>query len=311
MRPEISVLIPARNEKGRIAPTIQAIARARTTGARVEFVVVDDASTDHCLDELAAAAPRLLEERKIDIRACRLNEHSGNYRARNQAAAIASADVLFITDAHVQFSAGWDELVLRFVRPDRVLAGTTVQRGTGFRGYGCRLLVPLMSTSWNRDRGAGLIQVPIAACHATALPRDLFMRLGGYDPGMIQYGGGEPEFSVRAWLQGAEILALADLEVYHEFKGKQKLSRYLAEIRTYWVHNCLRFGLLYLNEPGCLQLLRYHALAYPAVFQAALSLVHTSDVWQRRDWLEGRRSRPFEWFVSHFGLKDQGGGDIL
>ena len=99
MRPDISVLIPARNERSRIAPTIQAIARARSTDARVEFVIVDDASTDGCIANLVSAVPRLLEEPKIDIRVCRLDQHSGNYRARNQAAALASADILFITDA--------------------------------------------------------------------------------------------------------------------------------------------------------------------------------------------------------------------
>ena len=263
------------------------------------------------MDALVSAVPQLLEEPKIDIRACRLEEHAGNYRARNRAAALASADVLFITDAHVEFSRGWDEQVLRHVRPDRILAGTVREKATGFRGYGCRLLVPLMGTAWNNDRGAGLIQVPVAACAATVLPRELFRRLGGYDPGMIHYGGGEPEFSVRAWLEGAEVYALADLEVQHAFKAKQELVRFLAEIRHHWVHNCLRFGLLYLSEPGCLQMLRYHALAYPAVFERALRLLHDSDVWQRRTLLEERRQRPFEWLVSHFGLKNQIGGKIV
>jgi hypothetical protein len=140
---------------------------------------------------------------------------------------------------------------------------------------------------------------------------DLFHRLGGYDNQMIQYGGGEPEFSVRAWLEGAAVVSVPDVEVQHEFKPRQKFSRFLEGIRLFWVHNCIRFGLLYLSEPGCMQMLRYYARAFPAVFQRAMELVDNSDVWQRRAELEGRRTRSFPWFVGFFQLTDQIGGEIL
>lgn len=311
MRPDISVLIPARNEGARIAPTIRAIARARTTEARVEFVVVDDASTDCSVVHLLSSVPRLLNEPRIDISLLQLEEHSGNYRARNQAATAASADILFITDAHVEFSRGWDERVLRAVEPDRILAATVTQPGSPFRGYGARLVVPLMGTAWNHEPGDGPTAVPIAVCSATILTHDLFDRLGGYDEQMIQYGGGEPEFCVRAWLEGASVVSVPDLEVRHEFKQREEFSRFLEGIRLFWVHNCIRFGLLYLSELGCMQLLRFYARAFPAVFERALALVDKSDVWERRAELERRRTRSFPWFVDYFGLKDQIGGEIL
>ena len=311
MRPDISVLIPARNEGARIAPTIRAIARARTTEARVEFVVVDDASTDGTVAQLLSSVPQLLNERRIDISLLQLEEHSGNYRARNHAAAAASADILFITDAHVQFSRGWDERVLSAVRPDCILAATVTQQDSSFRGYGANLVVPLMGTSWNQDPGDGPTAVPIAVCSATVLTRDLFHRLGGYDDQMIQYGGGEPEFCVRAWLEGASVVLVPELEVQHEFKPREQFSRFLEGIRLFWVHNCMRFGLLYLSELGCMQMLSYYARAFPAVFQRALELVDNSDVWQRRAELERRRTRSFPWFVDYFGLRNQIGGEIL
>jgi hypothetical protein len=77
------------------------------------------------------------------------------------------------------------------------------------------------------------------------------------------------------------------------------------------VHNSLRFGLLYLSEDGCMQLLRYQALKFPTLFGEAIRMVEQSDVWKRREWLELQRRRPFEWFVQHFKLKDQIGGEIL
>jgi glycosyltransferase involved in cell wall biosynthesis len=309
-RPDISVLIPARNEQAKLATTIRAIARARTTDARVEFVVVDDASTDDSIAKLVAAVPALLAEPGIDIRLGALEQHSGNYCARNRAAEIATADVLFITDAHVEFSRGWDALVLGQIGPQRILAGTVTDRASSFRGFGCSLLVPLMGTAWNRTSAGELAPVPISVCAATVIARDLFMRLGGYDGSMLFYGGGEPEFSVRAWLQGAEIRSLPELEVEHRFKSPDDFTRYLASVSLYWVHNCIRFGLLYLSEMGCLQLLRYHARAFPELFPEALALIGDSDLWERRAYLERRRRHSFDWFVDRFELKNQIGGEI-
>jgi glycosyltransferase involved in cell wall biosynthesis len=311
VKPDISVLIPARNEQDRIGKTIRAISRARTTGGRLEFVVVNDASEDDSIDRLIAGVPDLLEEPNIDIRLGHLDEHSGVYRARNEAALHASADILFMTDAHVRFSRGWDRLVLEHVRPDRVLSATIFHRGTGARGYGCRLVVPFMGTQWNSEPVAGIAPVQIAPCIGTVLTRSLFDRLGGYDRGMLVYGAGEPEFSLRAWLHGAEIQVVGELEVEHRFKPQDEMLDFLAELREFWVHNCLRFGLLYLSELGCMQVLRYYAQNFPNITPTALARVEQSDIWERRALLESQRERSFTWFVQRFGITDQLGRDML
>lgn len=310
-RPDVSLLIPAHNEGSRIAGTILSIARARTSGARLEFIVVDDGSTDDSLDHLTAALPQLLDQRNIDVRVCQLGQNLGNYHARNEAAALSTAPILFTTDAHVEFSHGWDEVLFEHFHPERILAGTTTQKGAVFHGYGCQLLIPLMDTWWNKGLEADSAPVQIAACSATILSRDLFFRLGGYDTGMILYGGGEPEFSVRAWLQGAEVYAVRGLEIQHEFKTREELVPFMNRIRLFRIHNSIRFGLLYLSEAGCLQLLRYFALSEPALYAKALCMVNESDVWQRRAQLDRQRIRPFEWFIEHFGIRNQIGEIVL
>lgn len=311
MPPLISVLIPALNEGARIAPTIQAVARARSTTARLEFVVVDDASTDDTVATLLAEVPELLDEPDIDIKLCCLDEHSGTYRARNWAAQHAEFDILVTTDAHVRFAEGWDQLVLEHLRSDRIIAATIVDETTLAAAYGCSLVVPFMGTQWNLTPVETIAPVQIAPCTACAFTRELFMRLGGYDPGMLVYGAGEPEFSVRAWLAGAEVCVLPDLRVEHRFKPQGELAEFLSAIRPFWVHNCIRFGLLYLSELGCMQMLRFYALAFPNVYEGALSMVAESDVWERRALLECERRYPFEWFIDRFDLKDQMGGAIL
>lgn len=311
MIPDISVVIPMHNERSKIAATIQSVARARTSQARVEFVIIDDASTDGSVAELISAAPELLEESRIDVRLEELDERTGVFGARNRGADTATAEILFITDAHVEFSRGWDEAILRHIRPNVILAGTTVQKLTPYRGYGCHLLVPFMGTGWNREPLDATAPVAIATSAATVITRDLFDQLGGYDTGMRIYGAGEPEFSVRAWLHGAEIQLLPDLEVTHEFKTRDELGSFLDSIGHFWVHNCLRFGLLYLSELGCFQLLRFYSRAFPEIFPDALRLISQSDVWERRALLEEHRQRTFSWFVEYFGIRDQMGGEIV
>jgi glycosyltransferase involved in cell wall biosynthesis len=309
--PDISVVIPARNEGARVAPTIQSIARARNTNARVEFVIVDDASNDDTVANLVAAVPDLLKEPKIDIQVHRVEEHTGIYKARNHAAHFATGEILFGTDAHVRFSEGWDELALHYIAPDRILSGTTVQSGSPFRGYGCDLLIPFMGTSWNNGPVDQVAHVPVAPCHASVMTRELFHRIGGYDSGMLLYGGGEPELSIRAWLQGADVMVVGDLMVEHEFKPKSALTGFIDEVRPLWIHNCIRFGFLYLSELGCMQMLRYYALQFPELFPEALRRVNESDVWQRRTFLEGKQQRSFRWLVDYFSMKDQAGGEIF
>jgi hypothetical protein len=95
----------------------------------------------------------------------------------------------------------------------------------------------------------------------------------------------------------------------HRFKGGDEMSDFLSSVRRYWVQNCLRFGLLYLSEAGCLQLLRHYARASP-FFQSAVRNVEQSDVWERRRYLEARRVRSFAWFAQRFALKTQSGAPI-
>ena len=302
MRPDISVVIPAYNERSRLEGTIRNIARARTSGASLEFVVVDDGSTDGTVANLVSALPRLLREPRIAIRLERLGKRQGNYSARNHGAALAGADVLVMTDAHVRFTSGWDEAAQRRLRPDRILCGVTVEREGGFRGYGLSLSLPDMGTTWNDGPPGRGPAVQVAPCHATVLARDLFLGLGGYDEGMLFYGVGGTEFSVRAWTFGAEIHCVPELEVEHQFKSRAEFAAFLYGVRRLWIHNCVRFGRLYLEGAGCERVIRHYGLAFPDETRDALELLNERTAAERRGWLEESQRRSFEWFAGHFAL---------
>jgi glycosyltransferase involved in cell wall biosynthesis len=303
--PLISVVIPARNERKCLASTIASI--ASTSGDRhpVEIVVVDDASSDRGRDHLQFSQSR------VYLRVIKERKRLGVGRARNRGAQEAKGDILFITDAHMTFPRNWTDIVVRNVQSNKILAATIADGTSSWQGLGCSLVVPYMGTSWNIKRLRTPHPVQIASSAGTILERSLFHKIGGYDVGMITYGAAEPEFSLRAWLSGAEILCVPELKLGHRFQRQADASRFLNRHRSILMHNNIRFGLLYLSRASSLQMLRHYAMKFPRHMVKALRLIDASDVWERRAFLQKSLAHDFAWFVSKFNLTDQIGLPIL
>jgi GT2 family glycosyltransferase len=176
-----------------------------------------------------------------------------------------------------------------------------------FRGYGCTLLIPSMGVDWIRDPSCYGGYAPISPCSGTAIATDLFRRAGGYDTAMPIYGAAEPEFSVRLWLYGAEILCLPDLVLQHRFRPASERQPFLDAIARISLYNYLRFGMLYLDQQRIVQMLHYYSEQSPKHFPEALRSLSTGEVWQRRRLLEERLPARFASYVERFGIRDSFG----
>ncbi len=303
-RPRISVVIPSRNENERIRDTLVSIDSNRSSNADIEIVIVDDASESPVEGFLANLSIRA----KVSV--IRSESRQGVPVSRNIGCYSAQGETLVITDAHVQFPEDWDKMILPHVQDDRILVGSIVS-APKFKACGCRLVVPYMGTWWNGKLPERLEPVQVAPCSATVLPNELFKRLGGYDSGMRMYGAAEPEFSVRAWLAGAQILALPEFELKHAFKDKDQRNDWVNDHRTDMVHNGIRFGLLYLSRREILRMIRHYAMAFPDHMQHACKLLSDSDVWNRRAELQDSLKYRFDWYIKKFSLLDQVGRPIF
>jgi glycosyltransferase involved in cell wall biosynthesis len=299
--PYISVVIPVRNEGTRIAEAVKSIVSGRSHSFPLQIVIVDDQSSDGCCEEL----PRISSTGdNVQVDVIRLSRWSGIPYARNLGAAAAAGEILFCTDGNVRFPSGWDVPIRRNIRPNRVLMATIGSQNSSFRGYGCALRIPSMGVSWLRTPRVYGGFVPVASSAGTIVPAAVFRQAGGFDTAMPVYGAAEPEFSVRLWLSGAEIVSLPDLVLPHRFRPQSELSPFLHVIRPVQVYNYLRFGLLYLDPPRVRQLFRHYASRAPQYFEEALQRVRASDVWRRRALLEKRLRAPFSSFVKRFGITD-------
>lgn len=302
--PAISIVFPARDEGKRVEHTIASAVESCDTPHDIEVVVVDDCSTFDRRPDIGKQSSRL------PVRIVRSDKHLGVGAARNLGVRHARGEIVFITDAHVRFSYGWDRQIGRLITPERILALTIRDRNSTWRGFGCRLAVPFMGTRWNTKPPNPGQHVQIAVSSGTVMMRSLFKRIGGYDEGMLHYGGFEPEFSVRAWRSGAEIVLAPTIEVTHRFKSTSERVAFTVKARTAMTHNCLRFGVAHLPEVMILEMVRLHALEYPRHIQAALGLLEERGAWSRREELAANLPYDFAWFVDRFELRDQIGMEI-
>jgi GT2 family glycosyltransferase len=309
----ISVAFPTRNQAELAISTVRSFLDRSSGTVPLEFVIVDDDSTPECRSELAsglAAVRREVGKSGPNIVLHLSDGRLGVARARNMTAALASRDILFITDGHVSACDRWDEMAAD-VPSSTVVAGTIRDDNSSFHGYGCVLAVPFMGTHWVRKRTETGTPVQVAASPATVLWRRTFLDIGGFDSAMNLYGAIEPEFSVRAWLAGFEIHSYPDLEIFHQFKDKDARVGFLGEVRPSMIHNAVRFGILYLPELMIIEMLRYYALLFPEQVQEGFNSVDSGAAFRRREWLAANLPRDFSWYCSFFSLKDQGGEAVL
>jgi glycosyltransferase involved in cell wall biosynthesis len=299
--PVISVVMPVRNEGRRLANGILSFITGRSFRFPIEFVIVDDASTDGCCDGLMDWGRSLGNE--VSIRLIRLPRWSGIPYARNAGAAIASAPLLFITDANVEADTRWDVPVFSEMGPDRALCATIADQGSSWMGYGCTLDLPSMGVNWLRDPAAFGGYVPVSPCTGTVLYKALFRRLGGYDTAMPVYGAAEPEFSVRLWLYGAHIVSCPRLVLRHRFRPAAERKPFLDLIGASQVKNYLRFGLLYLEGKDRQRMLDHWQRSAPDHYQACLRQAQAEGLWERRRHLRERLPWNFGWYADRFGLR--------
>jgi len=295
----ISIIIPVRNEGQRIIRTIQSLVFGRSCRFPLEIVVVDDASTDGACNGLAQLNHGMPEVRVI-IR--RLNSWSGIPYARNRGAEAATYPIFLMTDGNTCYPKNWDQPIRRNFHRSRLLAGTIADLGSPFCGYGCALVLPSMGITWMTTAHAYGGYAPVAPCTCTVIDQALFHQLGGYDETLPLYGAAEPEFSVRTWLSGYEIVNLPDLLVHHRFRPAAEYNAFRAAISGILLRSYLRFACYYLPEALLRQTYDYYQAWMPHDFDECLAQIIKDGVWTRRDQLKQQLPLDFSWFARKFSL---------
>lgn len=165
-RPELSIVIPARNEAATIVRALDSVLAQAWPVERLEVIVVDNGSSDGT----AAVARRFAQQHpELRLRVVR-EPRPGVSRARNRGARLARGRVLLFLDADSRLSPTMVASVLAHLHRGaaamslRVVADSNDPLDRAF----------FFLATWLKER----VRVPTQLC---AVRRDVFWAVGGFD----------------------------------------------------------------------------------------------------------------------------------
>ena len=199
-----TIVIVTRN---RLEELRRAVRSAIAQSIQPEVIVVDDGSHDGTAAAVATEFP--------DVRLISQPDSQGYIRRRNQAAAIASAPILFSIDddAELRSTQTVEQTLREFDSPQ--IGAVAIPCIEPNKGNSVFQQAPDANDCWITDSYIGT---------AHAVRRDVFLELGGYREGLVHQGE-ERDFCLRMLAAGHVVrLGRADT-IYHYESPKRDLSR--------------------------------------------------------------------------------------
>lgn len=215
--PRVSVIVPVHNQYAITRRCLAAVAYA-PTAIPYEVIVVDDGSVDGTAERLAVEAP--------GVRVVRHDYARGFNQACCSGAAVAAGEVLVLLNNDTEPSAHWlDELLLPFERwPDTGMTGAQLIFSNG-QLQEAGGIVWGNGEPWNYGRGgnprdpryAYTRQVDYVSGAALAIPRSLWIQIGGFSPEFspAYYEDTDLAFKVRQAGRSVRYAPMARV-VHHE-----------------------------------------------------------------------------------------------
>ena len=232
-----TIVIASHNEGSLLWRTVQSC--IRTVGELdVEIVVADDASTDGSLDHMRHSLAKLQRRhsgsRLPEVRVVAHPQRAGVSPTKDLGARSARGEVLVLLDGHCRPQRG---AVRRLIEDVEELDGDAIimpriphvdGENMRFRAahnavLGFCLSLRELECAWiARDRLARhdrFYESPALIGCCAAVSRQLYERLWGFDPHMIQWGSEDVDFGLKAWLMGHPILLDARATIGHRFRA--------------------------------------------------------------------------------------------
>ncbi len=219
---ELSVIVPSYNRRKALAEFLGAMEMQTLSPQRYEILIVLDGSTDgsaHLLESWSRQHPdfslRILQQ-----------PNRGQSAARTYGASEAAAPLLLFLDddivpgpgcllAHVQRHR-------QLNRPAAVLGDAHMPAQPNESYY------DLVTRMWWRQmyaeraqRFPHVIYRDFCSNHVS-LPRDLFQRVGGFDPDFQGYGGEDYDLGYRLLQAGVDLVLAPDAEAQHNHRGSPR-----------------------------------------------------------------------------------------
>uniref|UniRef100_A0A8C2DN04 Polypeptide N-acetylgalactosaminyltransferase n=1 Tax=Cyprinus carpio TaxID=7962 RepID=A0A8C2DN04_CYPCA len=238
-----------------------------------EIILVDDNSNN---DELKEKLQDFVKETNSKqpgfIKMVRHSKQEGLIRSRVSGWRAASAPVVALFDAHVEFNTGWAEPILQRIKEDRTRiispSFDNIKYDTfeieeyplSAQGFDwelwCRYLNPPKSW-WNLNNSSAPIRSP-ALIGCFVVDREYFAEIGLLDEGMEIYGGENVELGVRSeikhtilcvyvqvWQCGGSVEVLPCARIAHIERAHKP---YTEDLTAHVRRNALRVAEVWMDE---------------------------------------------------------------
>jgi GT2 family glycosyltransferase len=311
----LSILIISYNTREMTLACLRSVVEQTTPGT-YEVIVVDNQSKDGSADAIAAAFPW--------VRLIRSTENIGFARANNLAAKLVSSEWLLLLNPDTLIYDRAIDRLLQFARDSRqfgIVGGKTVFpdgslniascwgritpwslfcRATGLAAVfkNSELFNSETMGSWKRDT---VREVDIVVGCFLLLRRELWEKLGGFDPSYWMYGE-ESDLCLRARAMGVRAAITPDATIMHlvgaSFGHRADKTILVAKakstlVRRHWSPLTRWWGLLMLWAWAAGRRAATGVLAVMQPSRFAKKAAVWSEVWSRRhDWLAGYPEGP-------------------
>ncbi|CAN0372068.1 polypeptide N-acetylgalactosaminyltransferase 18-like [Lampetra fluviatilis] len=226
-----------------------------------EIILVDDCSD---YDDLQEGFDSLVQElgRKYDHVKFRLERHTGRRglsASRVTGIRAASAPVVAVMDAHVEFPVGWAEPILARIQEDRRVVVSTVFDNTHYDTFvvhryesqaqtftwqlWCTYREPPLDWITNKDLTAPIKSPIVMGCMAAS--KSYLEEIGFLDEGMQVYGGENVELGLRVWQCGGSVEVLPCSRLAHI---ERYFKPYAPDLSIHMRRNALRVAEIWMDD---------------------------------------------------------------
>ncbi len=303
-----SIIIPAHNEGELLAKTIASCLET-TADLSTEIIVVDDASTDGCLDDVRVRFP--------SIRVYRSRRRLGPGPTRHLGARKARGRVLVFLDGHCKPAPCAIE---RLVTDVELSDGETLftprvadldtaswEEDLSSVGHGYEIQLKDYFARWARRRtlerrGSYYVSPALTSC-VLAMSRRLYRRVRGFDRHMREWGVEDLDLGLKTWLMGSAILNNPIATVGHRFRKEGEAVYPVAQDAI--VCNQMISARKNLTDASWehwqARLRRHRSAEVVEAAQSRFDRVRAG-VERERRYLMRNRARDEFWFARRFGL---------